>query len=75
MDELLHLRYQRYLDCLAHSSCAQVIAYLQTLHARAYAPEILYIVDPKIWLSRILDDSSSAIVCDKIEREHCYFSN
>lgn len=44
MDELRHLRYQRYLDCLAQNSYAQVIAYLQTLHARAYAPDTLYAV-------------------------------
>ena len=44
MDELLHVRYQHCVDCLAQSSYAQVIAYLQTLHARAYAPDKLYAV-------------------------------
>jgi len=41
MDELLRARFRRYLDSLEPASFDQVIAYLQTLHARNYAPATL----------------------------------
>jgi site-specific recombinase XerD len=44
MDQLLRARLLRHLACLEHVSSEQVITYLQTLHARAYAPDTLYAV-------------------------------
>lgn len=44
MDELLRERFLRHLACLETISSEQVITYLQTLHARAYAPDTLYAV-------------------------------
>ncbi len=44
MDELLRARFRRYLDSLEPASYEQVIAYLQSLDARNYAPATLYAV-------------------------------
>lgn len=44
MDELLRTRFRSYLSCLEPAGYAQVSAYLQTLHARNYAPTTLYAV-------------------------------
>ncbi len=41
MDALLRARFRRYLDSLEPASFDQVIADLQTLHARNYAPAAL----------------------------------
>ncbi len=41
MDELLRVRFLRHLACLEPLCSEQVITYLQTLHARAYAPDTL----------------------------------
>ncbi len=44
MDELLRVRFLRHLACLDPDCSEQVITYLKTLHARAYAPDTLYAV-------------------------------
>ena len=44
MDELLRARLLRHLACLQQVSREQVITYIETLHARAYAPDTLYAV-------------------------------
>lgn len=41
MDELLRARFRRYLASLEPAGSEQVIAYLQTLHARNFAPATL----------------------------------
>ncbi len=44
MDHLLRSRFLSHLACLEPPSRELVITYLQTLHARDYSPDTLYVV-------------------------------
>lgn len=69
MDELLRTRFLRHLASLEPAGYEQVTAYLETLHARNYAPDTLYAVAGAVKkFVRLLPESRRAFVSRDLAR-------